>query len=67
MKAGDLRAAAALLKKHKLKRPKPKKLVLAAQELGLGLTETLAFLIRLKQGAQNQSGQRREILARVEK
>ena len=55
------------MKKHKLKRPKPKKLVLAAQELGLGLTETLAFLIRLKQGAQNQSGQRREILARVEK
>lgn len=62
----ERRAAAALLKRKKLKRPSPAKLAAASKELGLGLAETLAFIMRLKQGPQNQQAQRREILARVE-
>lgn len=65
MKPARLREAQALLSKRKLRRPAPATLVKAADELGLGLAATLAFLIRLKQGGQNQAGQRREILARV--
>ncbi len=65
MRAEQLRQAKALLDSRGLTRPKPRKLVKAASELGLGLAETLAFLMRLKQGPQNQQAQRREILARV--
>jgi hypothetical protein len=60
-----LREASALLKRRGVKRPSPAKLAAASQELGLGLAETLAFIMRLKQGPQNQQAQRREILARV--
>lgn len=66
MKPAELRAASELLRKRGLKRPSPSALVRAAKELGLALAETLAFLIRLKQGPQNQQAQRRELLARVE-
>lgn len=65
-KPARVREAAALLKKRKMRRPSPRKLAAAADELGLGLSATLAFIMRLKQGATNQQAQRREILARVE-
>lgn len=61
-----LREAAALLKKRKLKKPSPARLAAAAAELGMGLAETLSFIMRMKQGPQNQQAQRREILARVD-
>lgn len=66
MKASQVREAHALLKKHKLKKPKPKSLAAASEELGLPLAQTLAFIMRMKQGAANQQAQRREILARVD-
>lgn len=65
MRASDLREARILLNRKGLRRPKPAALVRAAQELGWPLAETLAFIMRAKQGAQNQQAQRREILARV--
>jgi hypothetical protein len=37
-------------------------LVKAAAELNKSFSETIAFLMRLRQGAQNQQAQRREVL-----
>lgn len=64
MKAERVRKAANFLRGKALK-VSPSALARAAAELGLGLAATLAFIQRLKQGAQDQSSQRRELLRKI--
>lgn len=60
-RANEVRKARAFLKERNLSLSAVA-LARAAAELGKNFAETIAFLMRLKQGAQNQQAQRRELL-----
>lgn len=57
----EVRAAASYLRKRGKTPPvSPRKFAAAAKEQGRSFSELLAFIMRVFQGQQNQSSQRRE-------
>ena len=61
--ASKVRAARAFLRQRSLMPPiSPRTFAQSADETGKTFSDLLAFIMRLKQGTQNQEAQRREIV-----
>jgi hypothetical protein len=61
--AAKVRAARAFLRQRSLTPPiSPRTFATSSEETGKTFSDLLAFIMRLKQGEQNQESQRREIV-----
>ena len=66
--AAKVRAARAFLRQRRLTPPlSPRTFATSAEETGKTFSDLLAFIMRLKQGSQNQESQRRELLTAAAK
>lgn len=61
--AAKVRKARAYLRQRKMTPPiNPRTLAVASDEIDKSFADTLAFIMRMKQGETNQSAQQREIV-----